>query len=222
MKIAFCTPSINGPTKPYIEAMEQSIPLIRSAGHEDVYIQEVGCPYISNARATMLRKALNEKCDIIVFIDYDLSWDAKDLLTLVETEGDCVSGLYRFKKDEEEYMGTLKCNHNFTPKMNRDGTIQGDKIPAGFMKMTLNGVRKFMRAYPELLYGDPDCYSIDLFNHGAFEGVWYGEDYSFSRRWNDKCGEIKIIPNLNLNHHSKDKEYKGNFHEFLLKQPRPE
>lgn len=202
--------------------MEKSIPLIRDAGYEDMYIQEVGCPYISNARATMLRKALNEGCEIIVFIDYDLSWDEQDLLTLIETEGDLVSGLYRFKKDEEEYMGTLKCNGDLTPMVNRDGTIQGDKIPAGFMKITLDGVRKFMRAYPELLYGYPDCYSIDLFNHGVFEGVWYGEDYAFSRRWNDKCGDIKIIPNINLNHHSKDKEYKGNYHKFLMKQPRPD
>lgn len=218
-KVAFCTPSLSGPFKQYIEAMEKSIPLIQRAGFEECYIQEVGCPYISNARATMLRKALNAKADIIVFLDYDLSWDPEDLLNLVQTEGDVVSGLYRFKKDEEEYMGVMKTTHDHYPIENPDGTIKGEKIPAGFMKITKEAIDKFMRCYPELIYGVRYEPSIDLFNHGVIDGVWYGEDYAFSKRWIEKCGEIKILPNLNLTHHSKDKSYFGNFNEFMRRRP---
>lgn len=219
MKVVFATPSLTGPTAPYIKALEDSIPLIVAAGWEEAYVQEVGCPYISAARATMTRKALDGKADVIVYLDYDLSWSPPDLLSLLQAEGDVVAGTYRFKKDEEEYMATILDDANGRPVCRRDGCIRADKVPAGFLKITKFGIQKFMRGYPELIYGDPDHPSIDLFNHGAYKGVWYGEDYSFSRRWRELGESIWIVPNLNINHHSADKAYRGNFHEFLLRQP---
>ena len=48
-------------------------------------------------------------------------------------------------------------------------------------------------------FGD---YSVDLFNHGAHDGAWYGEDYAFSRNWLALGGDIWIVPDLNLTHHS--------------------
>lgn len=218
MKVVFCTPSLTGPTEPYLKAIEDSIPLIKKAGFEEAYAQKVGCPYISHARSTMTRDAMDVGADIIVYLDYDLSWKPQDLLSLIQTEGEVVSGLYRFKKDEEEYMGVIKTHADGRPIV-KDGNLIGEKIPAGFMKVTKAAVQRFMRAYPELLYGDPDRYSVDLFNHGAHKGVWYGEDYAFSRRWMECGGEIVVLPNLDLVHHSKDKAYQGNFHEFMMKQP---
>jgi hypothetical protein len=76
-----------------------------------------------------------------------------------------------------------------------------------------------MKQYPQLLYGHPERYTVDLFNHGAHNGVWYGEDYAFSRNWRDLGGEIMLLPDLNIDHHSADKCYSGNFHMFLRRQP---
>lgn len=221
-KVLFATPSLEGPTAPYMDALAKSIPLIIEAGWDEAYVQEVGCPYISHARSKMTRRALDAGADVIVYLDYDLSWDPEDLLTLINTEGDVAAGTYRYKKDEVEYMGALECNFNGTPKVNKDGTIEGFNAPAGFLKITRNGVRRFMKAYPQLIYGDQELPSIDLFNHGAIDGVWYGEDMAFSKRWKALGGQLKIVPNLNLNHHAKNgKVYPGNFHEFMLNQPRP-
>lgn len=183
-------------------------------------VSEVGCPYVSGARATMLRKALDAKADVIVFIDHDLSWDAQDLLTLIETEGDVIAGTYRFKKDEEHYMGVIQDDPvSFLPVVRADGCIKATLVPAGFLKITKQAVSKFMGAYPALMYGERYSPSVDLFNHGAHKGAWWGEDYAFSRNWTDADGEIYIVPNLNLNHHTTEKEYKGNFHSFLCRQP---
>ena len=182
-------------------------------------VNEVGCPYISAARATMLRKALDVKADMIVFIDHDLSWRAEDLLKLLETEGDVVAGLYRFKYDDKvEYMGVLD-DLDGKPQVRADGCLRGERVPAGFLKVTRNAVNKFMQAYPHLVYGEVSNPSIDLFNHGAHKGAWWGEDYAFSRNWRDCGGEIWIVPDLNLTHHSATTAYPGNYHEFLLRQP---
>lgn len=219
MKVVFCLPSLEGPTAPFVEALEKSIPLITGAGWEEGFVEERGCPYISAARATMLRKALDAKADVIVFLDYDLSWRPADLLKLIETEGDVVAGLYRFKHDEVKYMGAVKTDGEHRPIVREDGCMRAERVPAGFLKITKEAVDRFMAAYPELIYGIRYNPSIDLFNHGAFEGVWWGEDYAFSRRWTACGGEIWVVPDLSLDHHSKGVAYEGNFHEFMLRQP---
>jgi hypothetical protein len=219
VKVVFCVPSLQGPTAPFVEALERSLPLIKAVGWEEGAVEERGCPYISYARAAMLRKALDAKADVIVFLDYDLSWEAQDLLTLIETKGDVVAGTYRFKKDEEVYMGVWRTDGAARPVIRDDGCFLASRIPAGFMKITREGVDRFMTAYPELTFGVRYNPSVDLFNHGVIDGVWYGEDYAFSKRWVDCGGEIALIPNLNINHHSGSAEFAGNLHEFMMRQP---
>ena len=217
-RVVFCIPTITRPYQVCLDSLKASIPLIQERWDEGM-VTEVGNPYISAARSYMLRKALDTKADVIVFIDHDLSWEPEDLLKLIETEGEVVSGIYRFKKDEEEYMGVIEDGKDFLPTVREDGCINATRIPAGFMKITKEGVNRFMTAYPDLCYGPKHNLSVDLFNHGAHKGAWWGEDYSFSRNWIDCGGELWIVPDLDLNHHTTEKEYKGNYHEFLLRQP---
>lgn len=218
-KVIFCVPTLTRPYPQTLDSLKASIPLIIEAGWDEGMVSEIGCPYISAARATMLRKALDTKADVIVFIDHDVSWSPEDLLKLIETEGDVVAGLYRFKyADKIEYMGVLD-DDNGMPKVRVDGCIKASRVPAGFLKVTRNAVNKFMQAYPHLMYGEASSPSVDLFNHGAHKGAWWGEDYAFSRNWIDAGGEIWIAPDLNINHHSQDEVFAGNYHEFLLSQP---
>lgn len=218
-KVVIATPTVTKPFPKYLDSLEASVPALDAAGIEHKTVFRIGSAYISHARAYMLRQALDADADTIVFIDHDLEWPPEALVKLIKTEGDVVSGLYRFKEDNESYMGSLHTHEDGRPIVRGDGCLKAYTIPAGFMKITRQAVRKFMWAYPELIYGDPEKPSIDLFNHGAHKGLWWGEDYSFSRRWTEKCGDIWVIPDLNLTHHSKDKAYTGNFHEFLLRQP---
>lgn len=219
MKVMLCTPTLTQPHPALLSSIEATVPLLDAAGVEHGVIYEIGCPYISHARATMLRKALDAGADTIVFLDHDLSWRPDDLLKLIETEDPVVAGLYRYKLDNEEYMGSIKTQPDHRPVVRADGCIAGFRVPAGFLKVTRDAVRSFMRAYPELVYGHAENPSVDLFNHGAHDGVWYGEDMAFSRRWIDCGGEIWVQPDLSLTHHDGDKAYPGNFHEFMLRQP---
>jgi len=217
--VALCCPFMDRPTMPLLDSLERAIPVLQLHGWEDIFVQEQGCPYISHARATLLRKALDAGAETIVFLDYDVSFEPEDLLALIEAPDEVNAGTYRFKKDEEEYMTTIHTDAEGIAMVREDGLIYADKVPAGFLKVTKSAVQKFMRHFPELMYGEPDHYSIDLFNHGAYKGVWYGEDYAFSRRWNETGGKIWLLPNLNLTHNSSSKAFPGNFHEFLLAQP---
>lgn len=221
MKVIICTPTRAKPSQPYLDALEASVPVLEAAGWEHGATYEVGCPYISHARSKSLRKALDAGADAVVFIDDDVSWQPDAILRLLEADGDVVAGTYRFKKagEPEEYMGAVVTKDDGTPVVRADGCIEAHSIPAGFLKVTRAGVNRFMREWPELLYGEACAPYVDLFNHGAHGGVWWGEDYAFARRWREKCGKIWLIPNLQIDHHAADAVFPGNFHHFLLRQP---
>lgn len=218
-KVIFCIPTITRPYQQCLDSLEDSLPLIIADGWEEGMANSIGCPYISRARETMLTKAMKVGADVIVFIDHDLSWDPQDLLTLINTEGDVVAGTYRFKKEPEEYMGALIPDIHQRPQVREDGCIKGFCVPAGFLKVTRGAINRFMLRYPKLQYLDDGTLTVDLFNHGAHEGVWYGEDYAFCRNWLAIDGDIWIVPNLNITHWLGEAPYPGNFHEFMLCQP---
>lgn len=219
MKVVFATPTVTEPFAPYLKSLEECLPAVEAAGFEHGATFTVGNPYISGARATMLRNAMDARADLVVFIDHDVSWRPQDMVKLLQTEGDVVAGTYRFKNDGEEYMGVLETDHDHRPVCRADGAIKAKWVPGGFLSLTKEAVDAFMREYPELVYGPRYSPSVDLFNHGAIENIWMGEDVAFSKRWREKCGDIWIVPDLDLDHHSKDRVWPGNFHKFLLRQP---
>lgn len=218
-RVVIATPSLAGPTEAYMRALKASVAPLKSAGYEVRAEQEIGCPYISEARSKLLRKALDWKAEAIVFIDYDISWDAKSLLKLLSIDADVVAGTYRFKDEEERYMGVLEDSPQHRPVVRKDGCVSVLCAPAGFLKITPKAVDRFMEKFPELTYGPRYAPFVDLFNHGAFENAWWGEDYAFCRRYREAGGEVWIYPDLNLAHHEKDTSFPGNFHQFLLRQP---
>jgi glycosyltransferase involved in cell wall biosynthesis len=222
-KVIFCCPTYDKPSMAMVNSLEASVPFVEAAGYEHGAIFETQNPYISAARATMLRAALTAGGDIFVFIDDDISWDRpEDLVKLIETPGDVVAGTYRTREDDPNYMGRAQQDlEGRITNFRHDGCIEMTCVPAGFLKITKDCVTNFMFAYPELCYGSPYNYSVDLFNHGAYKGLWWGEDYSFCRRWRDAGGQVWCVPDLSLDHNTRDGKtvWKGNFHQFLMRQP---
>lgn len=227
-KAIFCLPVY--PKRPHqatLDSLRDSVPALEKAGWDHGVVHEVGCPYISAARATMLRKALDAKADAIVFIDTDVSWRPQDLLTLLTTEGEVVAGTYRFKQDKEEYMGSIKSDAIGRPLVRvSDGAIAAIAVPAGFLKVTRSAVNLLMEKYPELCYGEHCNPSFDLFQHGAYNRVYWGEDFAFCRRWTDLGQDIWLVPNMDIDHHGaagrhgeNAEVWRGNYHKFLLHQP---
>jgi hypothetical protein len=244
-KVILCLPTY--PLKPHpatLESIKNEVPLLEAAGWQHGIVSEIGCPYISAARATMLRKALDAKADVVFFLDSDVSWEPGALLKVIETEGDVVAGNYRFKKGDPDdfegcgerrdgtdawYMGGYLAGLFQRPQVREsDGALKMDGVPAGFLKVTRAAVNLFMEKFPELCYGERSAPHVDLFNHGAHKGVWWGEDFAFCRRWREECGgEIWCVPDIGVHHNSGDgassagdaKCFRGNYHQYLLNCP---
>lgn len=221
-KTVFCIPTYQRPAQACLDAMEASVPVLDAAGIDHGIIFETGNAYISAARATMLRSALNAKATNVIFIDDDVSWRPEDLLRLINTPGEVVAGTYRTREDDPNYMGKpIQDENGNVTSVRGDGCIEMAAVPAGFLKVTLDCVCHFMLSYPDLCYGSPWNYSVDLFNHGAYKGLWWGEDYSFCRRWREAKGKVWCIPDMNIDHNARDGKtvWRGNYHEYLQRQP---
>jgi hypothetical protein len=218
-KVIFCIPTVTRPYQVTLDSLVASLPAVEAAGWEHGVVFAIGSPYISHARSKMLRKALDAGATDIIFIDHDLSWQPDALARLLLADGDVVCGTYRFKREPEEYMGAVMVDAAGCPVVREDGCLSAHSIPAGFLRITRTGVSRFMREWPELLYGEACAPFVDLFNHGAYEGVWWGEDYAFARRWREKCGQIWLIPDLQIDHHTTEAAFPGHFHDHLRRQP---
>lgn len=220
-KVVFCIPTY--PFKPRQETLDSvrdSVPLLEERGWEHGMVSEIGNPYISAARAAMLRKALDAKATHIMFIDQDVSWEPAALLKVLDAKGGMVAGTYRFKCDKETYMGYPLTDAEGRPaNIREDGAIAAISAPAGFLKVERWAISLLMQKFPELVYGETCAPQFDLFNHGAYKGIWWGEDYACSRRWGEIGEQLWIVPDINVAHHSSDKAYPGNYHKYLLRRP---
>lgn len=217
MKVVFTTLYLGKKPHPaFVRALKECLPIIEQNGWEHSVAIEENCPYISAARSKLIRKALDTKPDAIVFLDYDVSWTPTAMMKLLDAKGDVVAGTYRFKTEKEKYMGTLEISRNGNPLSREDGALQAYCVPAGFLKVTPDAVNKFAKHYPQLLFGPPMSPDLDMFNHGVIDGIWYGEDYAFSKRWKGCGGDIWLLPDLDICHSSGDITYAGNFHEYLM------
>lgn len=221
MKVVFCTPTRAKPHDAYLKAMQDCLPLLDANGIEHSIAFEVGCPYISSAMATLCRKAMDAKPDAIVYLDDDLSWTPESMLALLSSKEDVIGGTYRFKKDEIEYMGGLHTDDDGRPIGVYGKQLKANKLPSGFLKLTAHAIDLFMQKFPELHCGPAYHPTIDLFNHGAHNRLWYGQDYAFSRNYQERCGPIWLMPDLDINHHSwiDSSVYVGNYHDFLRREP---
>ena len=133
----------------------------------------------------------------------------------VETEGGMVAGTYRFKNEEERYMGGLNEAEPGIIPMREDGCLEALAMPAGFLKVTREAVNKMMVAHPELTCGEACNPHFDMFAHGIMEGEWRGEDVAAGLRWWRMGEKVWCKPDLNITHHSMERAYHGNLKKYL-------
>ena len=109
-------------------------------------------------------------------------------------------------------MGTIHTDADGIPIVRADGAIKAKLLPAGFLKITKEAIDRIMTAHPELCYGEKYNLSLDLFNHGAHKGLWWGEDYAFCRRWEAMGEDAWLVPDLDLDHYTYDNDGRSPSH----------
>lgn len=201
------------------QAMVGSACEILMKGWELALEYHVSEAIISRARNSMVSQFKNSECTDMVFIDHDVGWSPKDIIRLCSHPVDVVAGVYRIRYDPEDYrVQWLPKKHLYTEQ--DTGLIEVAGVPAGFLRLSRACIDKMIDAYSTRLYPDPSTTTGKawaLFDSEFSNGMYWGEDLTFCRRWRDIGGKVWVDPEIPLTH-SGIKTYSGSLGEWLRRR----
>jgi hypothetical protein len=144
-------------------------------------------------------------------IDSDQGWDFDAPLKMLRMNREFITGAVPARKVEETYALKIHVNENRTPVVDDEGMIS----------CAMNGVAFALierSVFEKVKEKSPSAHSpYPYFQHRYFEnGDHYGEDNFFTKSWLD-IGKVWIYPNITFIHGP----ITANYHEFLIRQPKP-
>jgi hypothetical protein len=218
MKIVIATPfyEMKG-FSPYISSLAKTLAMLAKVGIEFDYWELSGDSYVDRARNTIARRFLDSGADHLIFIDSDMSWDLESFSNLMKAPEDIVGGAYPCKNNWEFYSVVIDTDSDGYPIVNEEtGLIQAWGVPTGFMKIHRS---VFERLIPHVnTYEDGDTTFYNFFGRIVEGGKSYGEDISFCIRAGNIGIKKWIEPRCSLSHYGV-KEWNGNYHDYLMRQP---
>ncbi len=204
----------------YVESLFAGLGSLADAGHSATVRFLPGNCYIALARNQMVTQFLETDCTDLIFIDDDLSFEPEGLNKILSHDVDIVGGSYPMKTSEQgNYPVRLLCGVDGKPTV-KNGLLECDGIPTGFMRIRRNVIEKMIEAYPEREFKDSrtDKVHYDLFACERENGTWWGEDFRFCQLAIRAGFKIWCEPNINFTHFG-SKGWSGNYHEFLMGCP---
>jgi len=169
-----------------------------------------GSSLLVSERNRLIEAFWKSDCTHILCVDSDLGYPPQAVLAMLQEEKDMIVGVYPARsKTENSFL--------FRPALNEDGSLIIDRhlikmeyVPAGFMLISRECIRKLRDFYPELYYCPKDKKMKELsgdayafFNTLLIDGEFYGEDYVFCKRVIDAGMEIWCDSLIQFDHAGK-------------------
>lgn len=155
--------------------------------------------HVDDSRNRLVRDFLETECERLIFIDADLSFNAEDLLTLINHDVDVVGGTYPLKHDNEEFP-VLELPGG---KTRTDGLMEVRGVPTGFLSIKRHVLEKLYDKVPNFpLKNEYNRMNLPLiFERTFINDVRYGGDYEFCRKWRDMGGSVYLDPTFRFAHY---------------------
>lgn len=218
MKLFIAVPAYDSkPCVDFMHSLTDTLPLLERLGIEATVTYHCKDAYVHRARNTLARKFLASDATDLLFIDSDMGWDFKSVPRLLTRPYEFVGGAYPFKQDNEDYPVSILSNAHGTPLVDpATGCIAAAMLPTGFWRLRRS---VFEKMEPNCdWYWDNGEKTVAFFETPIVDHEWIGEDPWFCRKWLSIGGQIWCDPNIDFTHVG-TKEWTGNYHEFLLRQP---
>jgi hypothetical protein len=157
----------------------------------------------------LVRLALEEKFDDLIFMDSDQEWDPEWIFKLLEHNVDVVGGTVVKKTDQPVFnVKALKSGI----KLDKNGLMEVEAIGTGFLRISRSALEKIWAISEEYTNEGRKCRMI--FDVQLIDGELVSEDNVFCRKWRKLGEKVWIDPNMTCNHIGA-KKYSGNFLAFL-------
>lgn len=209
-KVLIGTPSYDG--KLDVWYANSLVNTIKIAPYFDTLIMPVYMAYdalVQRARNDLVKLAVEEEFDDLIFIDSDQEWDPEWVFKLLGYEEDMVGGTV-VKKSEQTMFNVKAIDGALT--INEKGLIEVEAVGTGFLKVSKNALKKIWDASKEYKNEGRKCRMV--FDIQIKNGDLVSEDNVFCQKWRKLGGKVYIDPTMTCNHIG-TKKYTGNFMEFL-------
>lgn len=204
-KIMLATTAYDNPDASYTFAIQRSRAALEEAGFLTAYLLLSGNCHVDDARNRVVQEFLETDCTDLVFLDADVSWQPQTLVELVSYDCDVVGGVYPYRREGEQTkinMPVIMIPGEITA--NEHGLIQVAGLPTGFMRIRRRVLETLTRdAKRYWNHGDRRSEVPILFERSFENGVRWGGDLNFCRKWIGAGGTIWAAPEMYLGHTAK-------------------
>lgn len=218
MKVTIATPTLDGNlTLEYVTSLLQTQHLCEAEGIEIIFSALRGDCFIDKARNSLVDKFMNSDSDQLFFIDADQGWNPSAFVRMVKSKPEIVAGAVPKKNDELVFN-----NPEFVTDENKncqieEGLLKATQVGTGFMRIKRSALERLLKEYPER-YNPGILDSQEtlprIFETKVIDGVFWGEDLVFCKKWQALGEFIWIDPNIDFKHVGR-KVFQGNFLSYL-------
>ena len=190
---------------------------VKLAMQKQVDIRPIYMSYdslVQRARNDLVRLAVEENFDDLIFIDSDEEWDPEWIFKLLAYKEEVI-GLPVVKKSDQ-MMFNIKALPTGL-KTQQNGLMEVEAVGTGFMKISRAALKKVWDVSDKYQNEGRTCRMV--FDVKVVNGELVSEDNVFCQKWRSLGGRVFIEPSMTCNHIGV-KKYQGNFLEYLnfLKQ----
>ena len=211
-RVMIGTPSYDGTVGVhYAHSLVETIRLGMQSG---VDIRAVYMSYdalIQRSRNDIVKLALENEFDDLIFIDSDQEWNPEWIIRLLNHHVDCVGGAVRKKSDIETYnVKAASSNIQIDPV---NGLMKVEGLGTGFIRLTRFAMLSLWDRSEE--YRD-DAGKVNrwMFDVGPINGRLVGEDIFMTARLRDAGIEVYLDPEITCSHIGV-KKWDGDFKAWL-------
>jgi len=221
----------------YLESMIKTHTYFKKAGIPIINMFLYNCSLISKGRCDMISQYLEQTpLSNFIFIDSDMSWEATDIMKLMNHDKGVIGATYPKKAmnwqsiqqvihhDLADNVGELMTKSSEYTCVLKKGATRKDKnlleverLGTGFMMIKRDLLLKMKKKFKNLKYllDDKKTDGIAIFDTEIRDGELIGEDYAFCLRVADIGEKVYIDPSLKIDHHGGNITFNGNFNNKL-------
>lgn len=191
--------------------------LLNSEGIKVTLADERGNSMIAHSRNMIAAKFMASEATDLFFLDDDVIWEHGSMLRLLRHNVDIVAGIYPKRSDPLDFHCRYmdKAELRGDPEFPNLLEVQG--VPAGFMRITRKAIEQMVLKFPEKRFANalaPKGFAWALFDNIHEGDLYFGEDYSFCRRFRQIGGRVWADPEFSMGHIG-PKTFHGKFGEWL-------
>lgn len=214
----------------YMDSMIQLSKELTKGGIPHIKQHIMHTSLITKARNECISNFMNNTdLEFFLFVDADISFNALDVIKLMNHDKPLIAGTY--PKKHLNWTEIQRCIMFETPdtskellqktseytiydknkKLNDDNLLEVERVGTGFMMIKRELIKKLAKKYKKLMYKENDKKGYGLFESAIIDGEHLSEDYAFCERTKSVGEKVFVDPAVKLNHHGGNINFYGDY-----------